>query len=176
MALKREKEAVMNKTRNLGFNDQHKVARLTKSLLGPMLGLTIALTPVSGAHVAAATSALANRELPILSAGGRQAATDLRAGVWCSETKPSKGSATLSWKVSNSGQQRVDFTMYRDGFERGMFETIGPLPVDQSSVEIDGLEPGINYYWRVLTLTPKGWVPSETARCEGIGCPPAGGQ
>ena len=146
------------------------VVDLKKSLLGCVLGLT-ALT--CGLCAYAGTLAPAPTVLPILSPGGAYAATDLVAKVQCSETHMGKAIAKLNWTVATApgSQQRIDITMYWDGFERGNFETSGPHPPGQSFVELERLEPGINYYWRVLTLTPKGWVPSATARCKVPVCP-----
>ena len=142
----------------------HKIIELKKRLLGSMLGLT-ALTYALSAY--AATPSPTPAGLPILSPGGAYAASSLVAKVRRSETHIGKAIAKLTWRAANAlgSQQRIDITMYWDGFEKGNFQTIGPNPPDQSFVELDRLEPGINYYWRVLTLTPEGWVPSETARC-----------
>jgi hypothetical protein len=99
-------------------------------------------------------------------------ATDLQARTECSNTQLRKGIAKLSWKIaSNVGSaQRVDVTIYRDGFETGKFETIGPLPPGQSSLVWERLDPGIIHYYRVLTLHTQEWVPSETASFEGPTC------
>ena len=150
-------------TQNLSCR-HYKIVEPKKRLLGRMLGLTV-LTFVISAY--AATPSPVPTGLPILSPGGVYAATGLVAKVSRSQTQPAKAIAKLSWRVTNESgsQQRIDITMYWDGFETGKFESVGPLPPGQSSVDLTELEPGINYYWRVLTLTPKGWVPSEMARC-----------
>lgn len=118
-------------------------------------------------------SSLRTEETPILSAGPDTAATDLKAEAQCSQEQPGLGVAELSWTVAKNpgSSQRIDITMFRDGFEKSTFNSIGPIPADKSSLESEGIEPGINYYWRILTLTSNGWVPSETARCEGPICP-----
>lgn len=41
----------------------------------------------------------------------------------------------------------------------------------RASVVVEGLEPGLNYRWRVLTRTNDGWVPSETLVCAAPVCP-----
>ena len=38
------------------------------------------------------------------------------------------------------------------------------------SVDVENLEPGLNYFWRVLTLTDKGLVPSNTVSVEAPVC------
>lgn len=108
----------------------------------------------------------------ILSPGGPGAAISLKAGVRCDPVKVT-GTARLSWKVASppGTQQRVDMTMFRDGFQTGNFMTLGPVPSDQSEMEFNSGEPGINYAWRVLTLTGEGWVPSEPARLPWPACP-----
>ncbi len=39
------------------------------------------------------------------------------------------------------------------------------------SIELEGLQPGLNYFWRVLTLEKQGWRPGITIRCVGPVCP-----
>jgi hypothetical protein len=39
------------------------------------------------------------------------------------------------------------------------------------SIELEGLQAGLNYFWRVLTLEGKGWVPGGIIRCQGPVCP-----
>ncbi len=40
-----------------------------------------------------------------------------------------------------------------------------------ATIEIEGLEPGLNYYMRVLNLNKRGWVPGGTVRFEVPICP-----
>ncbi|MEM8649907.1 MAG: hypothetical protein AAGF54_05195, partial [Pseudomonadota bacterium] len=68
-------------------------------------------------------------------------------------------------------QQRIDITPFRNGFESNSFDTIGELESTRSEMVWDGGEPGINYYWRVLTRTPEGWVSSDISRYEAPTCP-----
>lgn len=112
-------------------------------------------------------------ELPILAAGGPSAAGKLTQQGWCSTDEPGLPVARLSWVLPEQpgARQRVDVTMFRDGFETGRFLTFGGLEGDVHEVLWQRLEPGINYYWRVLTLTPEGWVPSATGRCAAPICP-----
>jgi hypothetical protein len=154
------------------LKDHRPIRSLTRNLARSAIGF-IALASISGRPPVMAVRLSSPSQVLILPGGGTRAATELKATVWCSETRPSKGMAALTWKVAEEPgiEQRVDFSMYRDGFERAAFETTGPVAPRQSSVQVDGLEPGINYYWRVLTRTSVGWVTSETARCEGLTCP-----
>jgi len=39
------------------------------------------------------------------------------------------------------------------------------------TIELEGLEPGLTYFWRVCTLNEDGWIPSEIIRCEAPICP-----
>ena len=111
-------------------------------------------------------------DTPILPLGDPGAATNLQAEVECSVEEPRKGIAKLSWTVATSpgSAQRVDVTIFRGGFERGEFETTGPLPPSQSSLVWDRLSGQAIHFWRVLTLHADGWVPSETSSFEGPTC------
>ena len=44
-------------------------------------------------------------------------------------------------------------------------------PGEPLSVIVEGLEAGLNYYWRVLTLTEAGQISSEVVRAQGPVCP-----
>lgn len=127
----------------------------------------------TSAYAVAQSPASTESEVPILAPGGAHAAIGLKARAWCSPTQLGKTVANLSWIVAPvpGNQQRLDLTMYWDGFQKGNFSTIGPITYSQSSVKSDELEVGIDYYWRVLTLTSEGWVPSETARAAVPACP-----
>jgi hypothetical protein len=99
-------------------------------------------------------------------------ATDLEAEVRCEPVK-SAGTARLRWKPASpsGGSQRLEMTKFRDGFENGQISIIGPLPRDQSETTFSSGEPGINYYWRVLTKTGSDWTPSKIARLPWPSCP-----
>jgi hypothetical protein len=86
---------------------------------------------------------------------------------------PGSRVAKFAWEMAaEPGEaQRLDLTMFRDGFERGEFETIAQLSGTQSAADSDKGDAGVNYYWRVLTLNPAGWVPSDTARYQAPICP-----
>jgi hypothetical protein len=92
--------------------------------------------------------------------------------VECSRTELRKGIAKLRWTVARhpGSAQRVEVTIYRDGFERGRFESSEPLPPDQSSLAWERLDPGIIHYARVLTRHGEEWVPSTTVSFQGPTC------
>jgi hypothetical protein len=108
--------------------------------------------------------------VPTLPAEGPGAASNLRAEVECSLEDPSQGVAKLSWTVASTvgSEQRVDLTIY--GFEDGKFKSSESLPSDQASLVWDELSGRGIHFWRVLTLQPDGWKPSETATFEGPAC------
>ncbi len=109
--------------------------------------------------------------LPLETPGG---ASDLSASASCHETQPRTALAALRWKPAGSeaGEtQRVDISKLRDGFATDRFAVTRILPSATTAVGINGPEPGINYYWRVLTLTPAGWVSSSIERLEVPVCP-----
>jgi hypothetical protein len=109
---------------------------------------------------------------PALLGKSSSMALGLEAKTECSRTELRKGIANLTWKVAATPGivQRVDVSLYQDGFETGNFETGGSLPPSQSSLVWQRLEPGIIHYYRVLTLHTHGWVTSETASFEGPTC------
>lgn len=109
-------------------------------------------------------------DAPILEPGGPGAAANLQSVVDCDG--PGESVARLSWTLArNPGQaQRVDITIFKKGFETGQFESSELLPPDQSSLEWEELDPGLNHRWRVLTLQSGGWVPSEIAIFKGPVC------
>ena len=42
---------------------------------------------------------------------------------------------------------------------------------DAFEIHVEGLAGGVNYFWRVLSLTNDGWVPSDVIRCQALVCP-----
>ena len=116
---------------------------------------------------------LAQVQEPILPPGETEFVRDLFAEARCSDTDLGKGVARFSWSVVKQigDKYRVDATMFRDGFQRGEFETLGTFRADQRSLEWVGGSAGVNYYWRVLVQTPAGWLPSQVARFEAPTCP-----
>lgn len=80
----------------------------------------------------------------------------------------------LRWRPPSAEgllDQRVDISKFRDGFAKGSFEATRPLPRATEAVAVEAPEPGVNYYWRVLTQTVDGWVSSPVQRFEVPICP-----
>jgi hypothetical protein len=98
------------------------------------------------------------------------AATDLQSRVDCEG--PGNAIAELTWALATTpgDEQRVEVTIYRNGFETGEFETSKPLGGDQSSLVWELVETGLNHRWRVLTLQANEWSASETAIFKGPIC------
>jgi hypothetical protein len=151
-----------------------RLRALTNDLL---VAAAIALPCSTGAFAASNSSAVA-AELQMAEAqkneavlrSGVGAANNLEAAAQCD---PVKGEVVgrLSWDARGSGQQRVDLTAFRDGFETGQFASIGPLPANQGEVELNNGESGISYKWRVLTLSGDAWVPSKAGTLFWPACP-----
>src|SRR5262249_40381954 len=103
--------------------------------------------------------------------GGPGAATNLVAHAECSQTTPGQAVAYLSWTITSPGSaQRVDFTIFPDGFATGDYKSVGPLPSNQSSLTFDQLKGQAVHQWRVLTMDGGAWITSETERFEGPTC------
>ncbi|MGB5660693.1 MAG: hypothetical protein WBO54_14525 [Thermoanaerobaculia bacterium] len=138
----------------------------------------------------------AERQLPVLETGPG-AAQDLAVEAECSQTEIGWADVVFSWSMPEGAfaRQRLDVTSYRNGFELGEYELfVRPTPKydppyrkesedsapEQEAEEVfqpritmmlQAIEPGGNDFWRVLTLTSDGWVPSEVARVELPVCP-----
>jgi hypothetical protein len=144
----------------------------------------------------------------------------LECSVSCSYEKPGTAVAEIRWKATSRGallaeslnQQRLDVTVYKDGFARKRFATVQPasatrglstfsaepgvplpaalhlrvvsvrmpgaaagssaergLSPQAETVRVEGLEPGINYFWR-LAGAP-GSASTQTVRCQAPTCP-----
>lgn len=110
--------------------------------------------------------------VPLLPAETLSAAGGLAPAARCSETVRRSAEVELRWQVgAAAGVQRVDVTKFRDGFELGRYEVSPVLAPGRTSVGLAGPEPGVNYYWRVLTETPQGWAPSGEDRFDVPVCP-----
>jgi hypothetical protein len=80
----------------------------------------------------------------------------------CSTTQPGTVLVTFSWQPSGAGSQWLDLSLLDNGFAPGTIVGVGPLPADASTFAWDGLVGGMTHYVRINTLTPAGWVPSQT--------------
>lgn len=132
-------------------------------------------SPVAPTSTTSVSQALGGR--PVLAVGARPAATALTASADCRRGDVGRPVATLSWTPASprGSEQRVAVTIYRDGFERGDFRVGQALAADQATFEWERIEGQALHHWRVLTLHPDGWQPSETATFEGPVCPSDGG-
>lgn len=103
---------------------------------------------------------------------GATGATDLEAEVWCSATQVGKGLVRFGWSShAHDADQRLDVSEFRGGLERGEYDSIAHMSPEERSVTWDGGTPGINYYWRVVTIWPHHWVASEVERFKSPVCP-----
>lgn len=111
--------------------------------------------------------------ISLLPAETLSAAAGLGHTVRCSETVRRSADVELVWQSGGptAGAQRVDVSKLRDGFELGRYEVSPRLAPGRASIGLSGPEPGIHYYWRVLTETPRGWAPSRLERFEAPVCP-----
>jgi hypothetical protein len=108
----------------------------------------------------------------ILPLGTSGAASDLGADAACAGPKPFTRLSRLRWTAPGQpAAARVDFTAFRDGFAKRRFMSTRELPKDTAEIALADLEPGINYYWRVLIRSGGGWIPSQVARFEAPTCP-----
>jgi hypothetical protein len=103
--------------------------------------------------------------LPPQSVGG---ADGLSFTARCLDTNPRVARVDLAWRLGDprASGQRVDITKFREGFATGRFDVTPRLADRVESVAVEAPEPGINYYWRVLTETVSGWVSSPIERFE----------
>ena len=143
----------------------------TAALLWTVVALGVWADCADGAALLSA--GLQQNKSQVLNISVPSTATDLQVVTAQCDPVKRTGVVRLSWEPARSpgSQQRMDMTMFRDGFQTGQFTTLGPLPPDQSEVELTSGESNINYAWRVLTLTAAGWVPSEPAYVMWPFCP-----
>jgi hypothetical protein len=133
-------------------------------------------TPFKAQRVEAFTAVSPDAALsavPILPASAPGGALDLEWFPECDPMKPGTGVVNMRWKAGAALQsdQRVDVTKFAEGFATGKFQATRALPPALISVAMEKPEPGVSYYWRVLTRTPAGWVPSGTYRFDAPTCP-----
>lgn len=126
--------------------------------------------------------------------------------TFCSPTRIRTGVARLSWETKPElvESQRIEVTIFKDGFQKGLFGSMIPLKPRQpfqppevkepelralapvtdlrladvrfereqgvNNIEVEGLEPGLIYFWRLFTLIDDEWVPGETVQVEAPVC------
>lgn len=113
-------------------------------------------------------------ETPVGSSGTGLAPAALEYEARCSAEVFRTAEIDLAWSpaaAAEGRQQRVDISKFRDGFEKGRFETSGLLAASRENARLLAPEPGVNYYWRVLRDTGEGWVSSPVERFEVPICP-----
>jgi len=129
-------------------------------------GPTCVSDEISGATQPAAADA------PVVAVGGPGAASALQSQPGCDDSHPGQALAKLTWTPADrqAQAQRVDVTIYPDGFDRGKFERSSLLSPDRDSLVWTELRGQAFHYWRVLSQQADGWVASETASFEGPTC------
>jgi hypothetical protein len=149
------------------------VASVVPAIIATVLSLPARSSEADPQPSSFTTFQLAQAVEQILPPGQTEFVRGLLAEGRCSDTDLGKSVARFSWSlVKQIGDKyRVDVTMFRDGFQKDNFETVGTFRADQRSLEWVGGSAGVNYYWRVLVLTPAGWLPSQVARYEAPVCP-----
>jgi hypothetical protein len=100
---------------------------------------------------------------------GTSSATALASQADCVGTPPAP-LVVLTWLPSGAGQQRVDVADSDRGFDGGAFASSDLLDPAAATLEWRDARGESRQSWRVLTLTPGGWVPSATATFDGPGC------
>lgn len=106
--------------------------------------------------------------------GSLAGASALAPAAKCHPTRYRASIVALEWQVAageGTSAQRVDISKFREGFTSGRYDTTVHLSAATSGVSVEAPEPGINYYWRVLTKSPNGWVSSPVSRFEVPVCP-----
>ncbi len=118
----------------------------------------------------------------VLPPGSAVAAGELSAAAECHPAKRRAALVALRWRPAAAtdetaapegltADQRVELSKFRDGFGTGRLVATRRLPAAVGAVAVDSPEPGIHYYWRVLTWGAGGWTPSAVERFEVPVCP-----
>jgi len=99
--------------------------------------------------------------------------TAMHADARCSRFIPRGIDVNLTWSSGRAGGEafRVDITPFSDGFEKGTYLTSGERPAFVKELFFAEAQPGIDYYWRLLTKTPAGWVVGGAGRFDAPICP-----
>jgi hypothetical protein len=103
------------------------------------------------------------------SAAQRKSAASLRASAQCIGTPP-KPIAYLRWTPSGAGAQRVDVTLFADGFATRHFDHSVRLSPARSRLSWRRVSGEAIHHWRVLTRVKGRWYSSAIATFDGPGC------
>ena len=93
------------------------------------------------------------------------AAKPISAAQACSATFPGRAVVTFTWSrgLLSGDSQRLDLSLFDNGFAGGTFIGAGPLWGSAQTFTWDGLLPGAVHYYRVNTKSALGgWHPSGT--------------
>lgn len=135
------------------------------------------LALVAGAPLLQATPSLRltpvppeRRDEPISLTGGP---VELSYEASCSPSVPGLGLVRLQWRPASeaAGVQRVDVSPFPEGFASGRYSVSDLLEPSASEGLLERMEPGVNYFWRVLRRSDAGWLASQTGRFEAPTCP-----
>ncbi len=118
--------------------------------------------------VVALAAALVAAALAVASNGGG-AATGLTATAECVGGPP-EPVVHMHWDPSGDGRQRVQVTVFADGFATGRIDRSRRLSSRQSRLTWRRAQGEAKHYWRVMTRIDGRSVPSEIATFEGPGC------
>jgi len=76
----------------------------------------------------------------------------------CSATNPGTTAATFSWPPAYGAHQVwLDLSVYDNNFAGSSFVGVGPFNPNATSYTWQGLQPGLQYYYRVHALYSDGW-------------------
>lgn len=99
----------------------------------------------------------------------RKAATQLSATSRCAGTPP-RAVASLRWKPSRAGRQRVDVTVLEDGFSKRAYDSSSRFSRTRHALTWRRVSGEATHYWRVLTAVNHRWYRSATGTFPGPGC------
>lgn len=82
---------------------------------------------------------------------------------------------TILWPIRAEQQFQIPRSNKLEETSRALALNAVNVNVDEKQdsivVKLEGLEPGLVYFWRVCTLSNKGWRQSSVVRCEAPVCP-----
>jgi hypothetical protein len=102
--------------------------------------------------------------------GGGGSAKPAPVGVTQACDPYGRVSVTFNWQANAPGPQFIDLSVFNNGFAPGTF--VGAGPIAGGSFTWHGIARGLGHFWRVNTLTPSGWIGSDTAFFSSLTCQP----